>query len=60
MRSQQSCKSGRQPPQRSEVKSQHAVAEDSTVDVMDEKEPNEPTEESRADVMIRYGYHDEL
>ncbi|XP_058261437.1 breast cancer type 1 susceptibility protein homolog [Hemibagrus wyckioides] len=46
VRSQRSCKSGRQPPQRSEVKSQHGVAEDSTVDVMDEKEPNEPMEET--------------
>ncbi|XP_060718402.1 breast cancer type 1 susceptibility protein homolog isoform X1 [Tachysurus vachellii] len=40
-RSQRSCKRGRQLSQRSEVKGQRAAAEDSTVDVMDEKKPNE-------------------
>lgn len=40
--------------QRSEIKGQRAAAEDSAVDVMDEKKLNEPKGESMADVMIRY------
>ncbi|GAA6090649.1 breast cancer type 1 susceptibility protein homolog isoform X3 [Tachysurus ichikawai] len=45
-RSQRSCKRGRQMSQRSEIKGQRAAAEDSAVDVMDEKKLNEPKGET--------------